>query len=133
MLSRRPQTWTRHTIRSLSTLLGALALSALFAPACIGVTEGTCRAGQDCSCSGIGVCERTCVGPGCTFVCQGTGACEFDCPEGGCTAIAQGEGSAELNCTGNDCQMRCEGTGTCEINGCIEGCDVQCRITGTCS
>ncbi len=107
-----------------------LLVAALFAMLCVAL--GGCMIGNSssndctsadpnasaCMCSGIGNCDRACVGGNCHFRCGGTTNCNFDCAGGGCDLTCENTGNCILNCAGCGCTLHCNNTGNCIQMGC---------------
>jgi hypothetical protein len=71
-----------------------------------------------CMCSGIGNCDRACVGGNCQFHCGGTTNCNFTCEGGGCDLTCENTGNCILDCPGCGCTLHCSNTGNCIQMGC---------------
>lgn len=99
----------------------------------VGASSGECKAGEACACSGVGACNKKCVGGGCKFECHGLGACNFDCPDGKCSVESDATGAVNLDCAGGDCKLSCKGSGACAINSCKSGCSTACSGAGVCN
>ncbi len=99
----------------------------------VGATEGNCKPGDTCACKGIGACEQTCTGKGCTFSCEGIGACDLNCPQGGCKATSTAMGATQLKCPGGDCTLECKSAGSCQLLDCKSGCKITCGGAGECT
>jgi hypothetical protein len=75
----------------------------------------SCRAGDTCTCDGVGSCNFACTGAGCHFRCDGVTSCSFDCAGGGCDMQCNGISDCDLTCPAGGCAASCNGPGHCSV------------------